>query len=148
MCAQRKVINETIDKLLLDIYPNLQHKMVHICSNTDAYTAQANDALDEFKSEFYSIFMYDVRLVFPAVLSAMEGSKNFENFDIYSMLDLLGRKEEKLLSIYLEYKRRIHELGLSQREMDFFKAIEQDYMTSRNQLNASIKRWITEKVRS
>ncbi len=148
MEIMQKPIRQAIDDLLMCIYPKVQQYLVSISSNSDSYAAHENETFIEFKNEIFSIFNYDVKLVFPAILSVIKPSKNFKNFDILTMLNLLQKKEEKIAKTFLAFKKSLNPENQGQREIDFIEYFQKEFMPLHKKLEQDVKHWIQEKVRS
>lgn len=148
MQITQKPIRQAIDDLLIYIYPKVQQYLVSISSNSDSYAAHENEAFIEFKNEVFSIFNYDVKLVFPAILSVVQPTKNFKNFDILAMLNLLQKKEERIAKTFLEFKKSLSPENQGKREKDFMAYFQQEFMPLHKKLEQDVKHWVQEKVRS
>lgn len=148
MQITQKPIRQAIDDLLIYIYPKVQQYLVSISSNSDSYAAHENETFIEFKNEVFSIFNYDVKLVFPAILSVIQPTKNFKNFDILAMLNLLQKKEERIAKTFLEFKKSLSPENQGQREKDFMAYFQQEFMPLHKKLEQDVKHWVQEKVRS
>ena len=148
MRIRQETIGQVIDDLITTVYPNLHRSLVLMSSNTDAYDDKTNHAFTELKNEIYSMYNYDVKLIFPAILSTLNSSGNFKNFDVFTMLDLLVKKEEKVFQTFENFENCFDLERLEDREFEFFKHFKDSFVGLHKELGSNVKHWVREKVRS
>jgi len=129
------------------VYPMVHLQLVHLASSIDSYNSAAIDAFVDLKNECYSIYNYDVKLVFPALLSLSNPTESFKKLDAYSLLNLVKKKEEKIMLNYLEFKKKINPEAIGESEKEFFTLFERSFMIRHKNLAKSVKHWVAEKIR-
>jgi hypothetical protein len=149
MCLHAQSANDLIQLLMKVVYPSVQyHFLVVVWKGNFLPEEKCNGTehiLSDLKTEFNSLFTYETKLVFPAILRTFDKNIN-GNFhsspDIYELLELTQKKEKRIQNLIRQLKMQIEIDQINQEslkqliecfEKDFFpvKADWNDLITQR-----------------
>lgn len=112
MCSHSLKIKESIDQLMLLLYPkiNEQFKLIDSCyvlgiTNRDKEHYTFISLLNDMQTEFSSLYTYESRLVFPSILNIIDNCIiELQNYhpNITDLLYLTKKKEQKLYQLAIE----------------------------------------------
>jgi hypothetical protein len=114
MCLHAQSANDLIQLLMKVVYPSVQyHFLVVVWKGNFLPEEKSNSTeslLSDLKSEFNSLFTYETKLVFPAVLRAFDKNTKStanSNPDIYELLDLTQKKEKRIQNLVAQLKSNL-----------------------------------------
>ncbi len=139
-------IEQDINTLLLQIYPQAHKYFVNLSTLANEYTEEAKSQFVELKNEFISLFLYDLKLVFPGVISAIENRQTYQKIDIVTVLMFLRKKDEKIMELLLLFKQQMLPISNASKEAEFFNWFEKEFIIQRNNLNIKLNQWVNEKI--
>lgn len=154
-CDHLEATSRHIQKIVQEIYPELQYRLVLIGSYSNFATAASDDPFisellvlaNELKSVFHTLATYETKLVFPSVLKYFNknGAEiNGQLPDIAELLSMTKSKEKQLLKLCDEINLRLKKTdtaGFPQKEnialtVSFF---QNDFKKTKAQWNEMLK---------
>ena len=114
MCLHAQTANNLIQLLMKVVYPSVQyHFLVASWKNNVVLNDEDNctieDIVSDLKTEFNSLFSYETKLVFSAVLRAFEAEANatYASPNINELIDLTQKKEKRIQHLLQDLKATI-----------------------------------------
>jgi len=134
MCAHANNTNESIELLVQNLYPAIQHQII-LCSscinciseNPNNPNAALYQLLNELKIEFQSLLTYEIKLVFPSIIKVFDKNSKHQNSSAPSIEDLLHltqSKEQKIIELASDMKIQISISDFSDMDSSVCKLIE------------------------
>lgn len=143
MCLHAQNANEFIQLLMKVIYPSVQYRfLVAVWKGNFLPEEKSNcteNILSDLKSEFNSLYTYETKLVFPAVLRAFDKNihktKN-NNPDIYELLELTQKKEKRIQNLTEQLKANLpNENENKQSLMQLVETFENEFLPAKTEWN-------------
>lgn len=118
-CNHFEDTSNHIEKIVREIYPAIQYRLVLIGSYSnfnnqrceDPFVAELSALANELKSIFFALASYETKLVFPSVLKYFDKNRALANEqlpDINELISLTRSKEKQLLKLCDEINIRLH----------------------------------------
>ncbi|MCS6818974.1 MAG: hypothetical protein RMJ53_00710 [Chitinophagales bacterium] len=129
MCLHAQSANDLIQFLMKVVYPSVQYHFLEVVWKGNFLPEEKSNGVDhilsDLKSEFNSLYTYETKLVFPAVLRTFDKNIQYRvtnTPDIYELVDLTRRKENRMRTLIDELKK--HVLPESEKNQSIEKLID------------------------
>ncbi len=148
MCSHSSKIKESIDHLMLVLYPKIkeQFDLIDSCyfldiSNGDKECNTIIGLLIDMKTEFSTLHTYESRFVFPSILNIIDNSKiELQNYhpNITDLLYLTKKKEQRLNQLTIEFVIELnkqHFEDINQHVKILISILQNKFVESKQQWN-------------
>lgn len=152
MCSHSQKIKESIDNLMLLLYPKVieQFNLINSyyvlsISNRNKEHHSIIGLLNDMQIEFSSLHTYESRLVFPTILNVLDNSKiELQNYhpNITDLVYLTEKKEQKLnqLTIELALELKKHDFDYVEHHVELLiNTLQNEFVESKQHWNALIQ---------
>jgi hypothetical protein len=149
MCSHSSKIKESIDHLMLLLYPKvkMQFDLIDSCyglgiSNEEKERNAIIGLLNDMQTEFNSLYTCEARLVFPSILNAIENCKiELQNYhpNITDLVYLTKKKEQRLNQLTIELVIELnkqHFEDINQHVKILNRILQKEFMESKQYWNA------------
>ena len=133
------MLDSIVQEILYTYYPNVMQKIVLNNSRIGDLDLDSQSFFKDLQNEIIGMYLYDIKLVFPEVISGCENNNKKLNFDTETILRLLNNKVKKITQLILKLKSlnpsNPHITGLS-------SAISVHFLERQNALHVGLKDWL------
>jgi len=145
MTARKQTAKYLIQLLMKEVYPSIQYHFLMMVWKGDFLLEEkksgTEEVLSNLRTEFNSLYTYETKLVFPAVLKAFDENTTNQPSNISELIVLTQKKEHRIKQLIEDLKESMVLQGEENATVSqLIATFEEDFFSTKEDWNSMVSK--------